>query len=59
MIALPGLDAQVTGASLLDGTSVEYVATGLGTILKLPEDRRDPCDTVVRLTFSGKPRLKE
>ena len=58
-VALPPLSTRITGATLLDGTPVGYETTGLGTILTLPGDRRDPCDTVVRVTCSGRPRLKK
>ena len=57
VIALPKLKANITGASLIDVTTVEYVETKTGTLVKLPDKGRDSIDTVVVLQFDGQPVL--
>jgi alpha-L-fucosidase len=51
VVALPDFGKKIVGARLLlGGAKVEFAATGLGTIVKLPETGRDEYDTVVVLT---------
>ena len=55
VIAVSAMNANVTGAALLDGTPVEFVSSELGTQIKMPENGRDEFDTVIVLTLDGKP----
>ena len=48
-VAVPDFGKKIKGASLLNGTKVEFASTGLGTIVRLPETGRDPFDTIVAL----------
>ena len=57
VIALPKLSANIQRASLINGTSVNYESTELGTFIKLPEQGRDRYDTVVVCEFDSEPRL--
>ena len=49
IIAFPNLKTDIKNASLLNGTIVEYEKTKFGTIIKLPENQRDPYDTVIAI----------
>ncbi|MFC1606477.1 alpha-L-fucosidase [Candidatus Latescibacterota bacterium] len=55
IIALPRLKAAVTSARLMNGIPVEYAASSMGTLIQLPQEGRDPHDTVVVLQFDGTP----
>ncbi len=58
VVALPDMGASLVSASLIDGTAVETGSGSFGTIVKIPDGRRDPHDTVIRLTFDGTPELQ-
>ena len=49
-IALLDFERRITKASLLGDERVDFEQSGLGTIVKLPENTRDPIDTIVVLT---------
>ena len=49
VIAVPNLKKDIINAALLNGTSVAYEKTKFGTIIKLPENQRDPYDTVIAI----------
>jgi len=47
VIPLPKLSARIKSVSLIDGTKIEYDSTNMGTLVKLPENDREPFDTIV------------
>ncbi|MFC1562792.1 alpha-L-fucosidase [candidate division KSB1 bacterium] len=49
VIAVPILNKDIKSASLLNGTTVEFTKTKFGTIIKIPEDNRNPYDTVIAI----------
>ena len=49
VIAVPDFGKTVTSASLLNGAAVDFVATPLGALIKVPPDTRDPIDTIIVL----------
>ncbi len=51
VIAVPDLGAKIKSMSTLDGSKVKYKKTSVGTIVEIPEDRRDPNDTVIKVTL--------
>ncbi len=51
VIALPKMKAVIKRAALIDGTEVEFLSTDIGTLVNLPENRRDPVDTIVVMEF--------
>jgi alpha-L-fucosidase len=51
---VPPLGGRVRAARFLrDGSRAEFVENDLGVLLKLPENKRDPYDTVVELQLEG------
>ena len=51
VITLPETGKPVRSASLIDGTPVEFEAASFGTIVKMPEQRPDPYDTIIFVRF--------
>jgi alpha-L-fucosidase len=49
VVALPPLDGEITGARTLAGEPVAYQATGVGVILRVPEQLREETDAVIVL----------
>ncbi len=49
VVALPVVDRRIVAAQTLDGVAVEFFQTDLGAIIRLPDERTDPYDTVVVL----------
>ncbi len=56
-IGLPDLGRDIESITLLNGEDVAYVPSPIGTLLVLPEDDRDPVDTIVVIQTS--PRTAE
>ena len=55
VIALPKLTSTINNAALFDGTPVAFETTDMGTVLKLPEENRDPNDTVIVVKLDRMP----
>ena len=51
VVALPDIGRKVAAAKLMDGSAIEFGATGLSTLLKIPESGADPYDTIIELTL--------
>lgn len=52
VVAIPDFGKRVKAAWLLNGSSVEFASTALGTVVKVPDESRDPVDTIVVLQTS-------
>lgn len=48
-VALPGLAGEIKSARAWNGTKVPFVKTELGTILTIPDEAREPFDTIIVL----------
>ena len=56
VIAIPRLTADIRSARLIGGGDVPFETTADGTVLKIPQDERNPHDSVVVLQFVGIPK---
>ena len=50
-ITVPDMGSKVKYARLLNGTAVEFEEASSGTVFRIPEDFRDPYDTVIVVTI--------
>ncbi|HUV62883.1 MAG TPA: alpha-L-fucosidase [Sedimentisphaerales bacterium] len=50
-IKLPAIDRKLVSSSLLTGDGADIEQTQRGITISVPENRRDPVDTIVRLEF--------